>query len=85
MSGIVYNYHSIKHGFVSNSSCYGVCMYLQEKNRIKGAFSFQYRLTRLHVRKHIIRIRTIGKEIREEKGGNKLLTKWIPTSSNSSQ
>ena len=84
MSGIVYNYHSIKHGFVSNSSCYGVrSMYLQEKNRIKGAFSFLYRLTRLHVRKHIIRIRTIGKEIRE--GGNKLLTKWIPTSSNSSQ
>ena len=86
MSGIVYNYHSIKHGFVSNSSCYGVrSMYLKEKNRIKGAFSFLYRLTRLHVRKHIIRIRTIGKEIREEKGGNKLLTKWIPTSSNSSQ
>ena len=79
MSGIVYNYHSIKHGFVSNSSCYGVRrMYLQEKNRIKGAFSFLYRLTRLHVRKHIIRIRTIGKEIREEKGGKQITDKVDP-------
>ena len=49
-----------------------------KKNRIKGAFSFQYRLTRLHVRKHIIRIRSIGKEIREEKGGKQITDKVDP-------